>query len=86
MYDSLLVVAEALKTLNLAAVMAKTNKVSCENETAWEQGATFLNYLNSVSTEGLSGKIRFQVPVSYFSMSVLIFNLLKPSKTVFTWR
>lgn len=71
MYDSMLVVSEALKTLNLAAIMAKTNKVSCVNETAWEQGATLLNYLNSVTTDGLSGKIRFQV-FSHFSYYITL--------------
>jgi hypothetical protein len=46
---------------NLASLLTAHTNVSCDNETAWELGATFFNYLNSVSTTGITGKIRFQV-------------------------
>ena len=49
---------------NFASVVTPHTNVSCENEKAWEFGATFFNYLNSVSIEGITGKIRFQVSLS----------------------
>ena len=46
---------------NWASLVSAQTNVSCENEAAWDLGATFYNYLNSVSIEGVTGKIRFQV-------------------------
>ncbi len=60
MYDTLLVLAEAVRNLDLDGVLRPTN-VSCESEKAWEQGATFFNYINAVETRGVTGQIRFQV-------------------------
>ena len=59
-YDTLLVLAEAVKMLNFHAFLGPT-QVSCLAERSWESGATFFNYINSVETNGITGKIRFEV-------------------------
>ena len=51
---------------NFASFVSGQTNVSCQNEKAWELGATFFNYLNSVSIEGITGKIRFQVSWTIF--------------------
>ena len=60
LYDTLLVLAEAVKLLNFHSFLGPTD-VSCLKERSWESGATFYNYINSVETEGITGKIRFKV-------------------------
>lgn len=59
-HDTLLVLAEAVKSLNFEAFLQPT-QVSCDEERSWESGATFYNYINAVETEGITGKIRFKV-------------------------
>lgn len=63
MYDSILVVANALKSLDYYDSVWLTDrvKVSCEHEMPWAEGATLFNYLNSVDTQGLTGNISFKV-------------------------
>ena len=63
LYDTLLVLAEAVKLLNFHSFLGPTD-VSCLREKSWESGSTFYNYINSVETEGITGKIRFQVSLA----------------------
>ena len=51
---------KAVKMLNFHAFLGPT-QVSCLAERSWESGATFFNYINSVETNGITGKIRFEV-------------------------
>ncbi len=59
-HDTLLVLAEAVKTLNFQAFLGPT-RVSCTEEKSWESGATFYNFINAVQTRGITGNIRFKV-------------------------
>ena len=59
-HDTLLVLAEAVRLMDYNSIMAAT-EVSCLEEKSWESGATFFNYINSVDTTGITGRIRFQV-------------------------
>lgn len=63
LHDTLLVLAEAVRLLNFDSVLASTN-VSCSEERSWDLGSTFFNYINSVETEGITGKIRFDVSIA----------------------
>jgi hypothetical protein len=60
LHDTLLVLAEAVRTLDFESVLVATD-VSCSDEKSWELGATFFNYINAVEANGITGKIRFQV-------------------------
>ena len=62
-YDTLLVLAEAVKMLNFHAFLGPT-QVSCLAERSWDSGATFFNYINSVETTGITGQIRFKVKLA----------------------
>lgn len=55
MYDSVLVFAVGLQTLEQSHPLALAN-VSCAREHAWDGGLSLINYINSVS-DHLSRKI-----------------------------
>ena len=65
MYDSLLVLATAVQNLeyHMDSILFQyqSGNVSCTKEVPWMEGATFFNYLNSVSVTGITGNISFQV-------------------------
>ena len=62
-HDTLLVLAEAVRTLNFHAFLGTTD-VSCLAERSWDSGATFFNYINAVETTGITGQIRFKVKLA----------------------
>ena len=66
LYDTLLVLAEAVRLLNFHSFLGPTD-VSCLQEKSWESGATFYNYINSVEANGITGKIRFQVRLKNYN-------------------
>ena len=72
-YDTLLVLAEAVKMLNFHAFLGPT-QVSCLAERSWESGATFFNYINSVETNGITGKIRFEVRKNSIILQIIYFQ------------
>ncbi|XP_075217625.1 glutamate receptor ionotropic, kainate 2-like isoform X8 [Lycorma delicatula] len=59
MYDSVLVFAIGLQTLEQSHALVPAN-VSCEAETPWDGGLSLINYINAVEMKGLSGPIEFK--------------------------
>ena len=73
MYDSLLVVADAVKKLDYYDSVLLTDRVnaSCSREMPWSEGATLFNYLNSAEVKGLTGNISFKVRPKKLVQSLL---------------
>ncbi|RZF41429.1 hypothetical protein LSTR_LSTR000143 [Laodelphax striatellus] len=59
MYDSVLVFAVGLQTLEQSHSLVPAN-VSCDAEMPWDGGLSLINYINSVELKGLSGPIEFK--------------------------
>nr|CAD7394804.1 unnamed protein product [Timema cristinae] len=59
MYDSVLVFAIGLQTLEQSHALRLSN-VSCDQEMPWDGGLSLINYINSVELKGLSGPIEFK--------------------------
>ena len=64
---------KAVKMLNFHAFLGPT-QVSCLAERSWESGATFFNYINSVETNGITGKIRFEVRKNSIILQIIYFQ------------
>ncbi|KAL4233054.1 hypothetical protein ACF0H5_007740 [Mactra antiquata] len=58
MYDAVHLFAKALSELTLAQSFETVN-LSCNKKQTWQYGNSLLNYMKSMETVGLSGKIRF---------------------------
>lgn len=58
MYDAVSVFANGLAALDKSHKLKLAN-VSCEQEDAWNDGLSLFNYIDSVSLNGLTGKIEF---------------------------
>ena len=64
---------KAVKMLNFHAFLGPT-QVSCLAERSWESGATFFNYINSVETNGITGKIRFEVRKNSIILQIIYYQ------------
>ncbi|CAL8116108.1 unnamed protein product [Orchesella dallaii] len=63
-YDGVLSFCHGLKAFDASREIRPAN-VSCDREQSWPDGLSLLNYINSVSFDGLTGKIQFREGVRY---------------------
>uniref|UniRef100_A0AAN0LHJ5 Glutamate receptor ionotropic kainate 2 n=1 Tax=Polyphagotarsonemus latus TaxID=1204166 RepID=A0AAN0LHJ5_9ACAR len=59
-FDSVYVLAYALKELLKNNVVLHSTNATCESDTPWSHGSSLFNYINLVEFSGLTGRVQFK--------------------------
>ena len=66
-HDAFLALTQTVAALNFVPAWRSSINISCSAETPWEYGTTFLNYLNAIEVNGITGQFSFEVTKFHIS-------------------